>query len=171
MIHQELIVPFNKEATKIGLIICSIMIGVLGYSWYMSFRLDTFFGFFISQIIRSILFFTLILFTIGVIYGLFMQKDSDPAARLSSDGIWVKHFGFIPWSEIEQFGEYAIAGTPMVAIGIRVKNLKLLSKQATLSGKSGVFWSKIFGYPPIIISNIALDNDQVIGYARRFKPE
>lgn len=151
--------------------ICPIMIFAASYLWYSCFALYPIAGSFITQFIQSILMLTIILFVIGFIYGLFNQKNNDPAAQLNHEGIRVKYFGFIAWSEIEELSEYQFQGVSVVGIGIRVHDLKSLSKQAAFSGKLGIFWSKIFGYPPIIIANIVLDNEQVITYAKRFIKE
>ncbi len=122
--NLELIVPPNKETTKMGLIVCPFMTFAAFYFWYSCFALYPLVGNLLAQLIQSILMLIIILFSIGFIYGLVMQKNNDPVARLTPEGIWVKDYGFIPWPEIIELSEYQFPGTPMVGIGIRVNDLK-----------------------------------------------
>lgn len=170
MENQELIVPFNKEQMEAGLKIVPYMIGGICCLFYLSFGVRRFLGHYITFFIQSVIILLLIMFVIGYICGLFMNKD-EPAARLDQNGIWVKYFGFIPWSEIDIFDYYKFPGAPLIGIGIRVKSTKRLAKQASFSGLMGIFWSKIFGYPPIIIFNTSIDSEQIMAFGRRFKPE
>jgi hypothetical protein len=174
MDNQELIVPFNKEQMEEGLRvmrkIMPFMIGAGCCLLYLSFWLRRFLGHYITFFMQSIIILILIMFIIGFISGIFMNK-TEPAARLTQEGIWVKHFGFILWSEIDIFDYYKFPGAPLIGIGIRVKNNKKLAKQASFNGLMGIFWSKIIGYPPIIIFNTSIDSEEIMAFARRFKPE
>ncbi len=168
MNNQELIVPFNKESTKTGLAVCFFFVSALLYLLDMSFKLCNKFGHYITFFIQSILMINIILFALGFIYGFFQNKSPDPAARLNKDGIWIKHFGLVSWPEIDEFKEYIYPGVPISGIAIRVKNLNRIFFQASIIGKLGVFWSKVFGYPPIIIANIEIENQQIMEFAQRF---
>ena len=166
--NQELTVPFNKESAKTGLAVCFFAILALFFFLLLSPGLKNIFGHYITLFIQSILVLGISLFLIGLISAIFLIKKVEPLARLNKDGIWVQYFGFIPWHQIDEFKEYSYKDSPIIAIGIRVKDLKALSKQASLGGKMGVFWSKIFGYPPIQLTSLAIDNEQIISFAQRF---
>lgn len=167
MNDQEIIIPLQKEGRKVGLAVCLFMIIVLLVLFYLSSGLYKFLGHYISFFIQSIIALPLLLLLIGFILGILQSKEPEDLARLTNQGIWVRYFGFIPWNDIAIFDNFQY-GTPMINIGIRVKDLKKLSKQATFSGKMAIFWSKIFGYPPIVIAHTEMDNEQLIAFARRF---
>jgi hypothetical protein len=102
------------------------------------------------------------LFSIGTIFGIFYIFDNRLAAILSEKGIWVKYYKFILWENITEFDDLGWY------ISINVGDPKLLSKQADLGGKVAIFWSKIFGYHHINISNITVSNEEIISFASKY---
>jgi hypothetical protein len=167
MNNQKIIIPFQKEGMKAASAVFLFLIIILLGFFYLSTVLHKFLGHYITFFIQSIIAIMIALFLIGFIFAIFQNKEPEDLARLTNEGIWVRNFGFIPWNEIAIFDNFQY-GTPMINIGIRVKDSKKLFKQANLSGKMAIFWSKIFGYPPIIIANTDMDNEQIISFARRF---
>lgn len=171
MINQQLIVPVDpnllggiKPLLAIWLIPISLFAGCYGVvGFYLTGTLYYLLSFFLvgPLILMSFMFLLLL-------WGAFLiPKKGEPVAILNQDGIWLARFGFIDWKEISEFALYSYKGTPEV-IGIRVKNNAKISKQSSIAGKLDFFWAKLMGYPPIRLSGIALENDEVISFARQF---
>ena len=167
MNNQEIIVPFDLEQMKSGMKIILFVLGFFSFFFYLSRYLHPLLGHYITFFIQSILAIFIIMLLISLVYIIFLDKNDTIAARLNQDGVWVREFGFISWVEIDTLFSFTY-GTPLEYIGIRVKNLKKLSKQASLSGKMKIFWSKIFGYPPIIIAHAQMDNEQILAFSHKF---
>lgn len=163
----ELIVPFNESNIKD--ILPALPFIAVGWGiWFgASLLLKPIIGFYLSFLLQSILIIFAALILFGFIYT-FLIDPNIPAAILNEDGIWVKNYCFIPWQDIDEIAPYTFGNVPIESIGIRVKDRSKLSKKSAFAGKCGVFWSRIFGYPHIIISNITVDNDQVISFAQQF---
>ncbi|MFC1870696.1 hypothetical protein ACFLXW_00340 [Candidatus Dependentiae bacterium] len=171
MKNQQLIVPVDpnlvsgiKPMLVIWLIPISLLAGCYGVvSFYLTGIPYYLLSFFLvgPLILMSLMFLLLI-------WGAFLlPKKDEPVAILNQDGIWLARFGFISWKEIDEFASYSYQGTPEV-IGIRVKNNEKISKQSSIAGKLDFFWAKLMGYPPIRITGIALENDEVINFAIQF---
>ncbi|MFZ5954182.1 MAG: hypothetical protein ACOYT8_03760 [Candidatus Dependentiae bacterium] len=110
-----------------------------------------------------------LLVVVAATYTYFLIKNPEPAAIIDASGIWVKHYGHIPWDNIARISNYQwSSSSPFVQLGITLKDMELVRKQASIAGKMGIFWSKIFNYPPILISNIELPNQTVIDFAQQF---
>ena len=163
----ELIVPFNRSDMQN--ILPALPFFVVGWMiWFgASFLLKPVIGFYLSFLIQSILIIFAALLLFVFIYASRLDYNI-PAAILNEEGIWVKNYCFVPWQDIDEIAPYSLGSMPIESIGIRVKDRAKLSKKSGFGGKSAVFWSRIFGYPQIIISNIAVDNDQVISFAKQF---
>jgi hypothetical protein len=164
---HEIIIPLQKEGMKAGLAVLSFMIVMLLGFFYMSSGLYKYLGHYITFFLQSIIILTVLLFLIGLICGILQSNEPEDLARLTHQGIWVRYFGFIPWDDIAILDKFQY-GTPLISIGIRVKDLSKLSKQASFNGKMAIFWSKVFGYPPIIIANTTIDNETIMAFAKRF---
>lgn len=164
----NLIVPFNMHTYRVGLFIMPLVMGILYLFFIKSYLLKSLLGVYIAALIKVLLGIFLCLFLAAYINGIFLALSNTPAAILSSQGIWVKNFGLIPWQDINDMSPYVVSTTPIVNIGIRVKDISKLSGQASFAGKCAIFWSKIFAYPPVVLSNLALENDYVLGFAQRF---
>lgn len=167
MNNQEIIIPLQKEGIKAGLAVCFFMIVMLTGFFYVSNGLYKYLGHYITFFLQSIILLGLVLMFIGFVYVLLLSKEPEDLARLTSKGVWVRDFGFIPWEDIAILDKFQY-GTPLIYIGIRVTNSYKLAKQASFNGKMAIFWSKIFGYPPIIIAHIEMDHEQIIAFAHRF---
>ncbi len=165
----QLIIPFKKNMHD-SIISVGIMI-LIFLSLYVSLSAGNPFaeslGPTIVSGIRVIIICLIGIFIAALAYNLSLSKSSTPAAILSEEGVWVRYYGLIPWHEITEFGEYI--RTPIVGIGIRVKDLDTLSKQAAFTGKCGIFWSKRFGYPPVILANLDLGNEEIMSFARELE--
>lgn len=169
--NQELIVPIDPNlmsGAMLGVVMMLIPIGALTglYGTVRYYLVDTIYYPLSFLLLGPIIFFCFIFLLI--ICGTFcFPKKGDPVAILNQDGIWHYRFGFISWKEIDEFEPYSYRSTPEV-IGIRVKNNKKISKQSSIGGKLDFFWAKLMGYPPIRIVGIALENDEVIFFAKQF---
>lgn len=169
-LESELVITNNKVVQRNGLIIMSVAIALcsgaflftrsIKSSWLFVNALIAFFQFFLAVMI--------VLFILGLFFGALEFINNKPAAVINKKGMWVKHFGFIEWDNIQQVEIYKVYNTPMESVGIRVKDTQLLSRQAQFFGKMAVMWSKIFGYPPILLSNLECENRHVVCFANNF---
>ncbi len=167
MDNQEIIIPFHKEGMKAGLAVCFFMIVMLTGFFYLSNGLYKYLGHYITFFLQSIIVLTLVLLIIGFISVLLLKNEPEDLAKFTNKGVWVRDFGFIPWEDIATLDKFQY-GTPLINIGIRVNDSYKLFKQASFNGKMAIFWSKIFGYPPIIIAHLEMDHEQIIAFAHRF---
>lgn len=165
--EQKLIVPFNTSTYRTALLIMPFIMGALYLLLTNANLLQNILGIYLTFLIQALLSIVLCMFLAAYINLFFLIKSDSLAAILSPDGIWIKDFGFIFWQDIHEFGPYIVTTTPIINLGIRVKDISKLSKQASFNGKCAIFWSKIFGYPPIILSNLALENEQILCFAMR----
>ncbi len=169
---QELIVPVDPNlmySAKLVLVIWIIPISLLaGCYGLVRYYLTDIVYYLMSFLLVGPLIFLCLMFLLMILGTFSFPKKGEAMAILNQDGIWTARFGLIPWKEIDEFGPYSVSRTPLVAIGIRVKNNKKISKQSTIAGKLDFFWAKWMGYPPIKITGIALSNDEVIGFAKQF---
>lgn len=106
--------------------------------------------------------------TIAFFCSLVTLRDNEPFAVLTADGIRVKNFGFVPWGDVEDIFLYRVQNTPMESVALRVYDLSKVSQQATLNGKLGIFWSKLFKYPPIILFDVDCENDEILRFAHQY---
>ncbi|MCK4650989.1 hypothetical protein KAT08_02315 [Candidatus Babeliales bacterium] len=170
----QLVIHFEKKNSFLALIVMSVMIIVMTVGLFYFSRSNiiffpgvSFLSFLISFVIKAVLYFGIGLFTFGIIYGLFSMQYKGPAAILDRNGIWIKHYNFIPWKNIEEFTSYPMFGT-VEGIGIKVKDVEVLSKQSDWSGKLGIFWAKLFGNYHITLSNIDIKNEDIISFVRLY---
>jgi hypothetical protein len=103
-------------------------------------------------------------------YYYLMVRTDQPVAILNEQGIRLKEYGFISWDSITEMSTVTY-GAPIEMIGIRVKDLSVLYKQASIAGKMGIFWSKIFRYYPVYISNIAIPAEHLLAFAQEYLDE
>jgi len=111
--------------------------------------------------------FTLVLFGSGIA-GVFVLMDKRPLAILNQEGIWVKYYGFIPWDQVLEMAPYTIATTPILALGIRIRDVSLLSKQAMITAKWGLLSAQFFGYPHITLANMTHGYEEIMLFARKY---
>ena len=105
----------------------------------------------------------------GFFYGLLQRRNNKPAAILNQTGIWIHNWGFVSWDNIEEIDTYFVPTVPLEIIGIRIKDLSLSRKQATFSGKIGIFWARLLDYHyQISLAGLALENYKIIAFARQF---
>lgn len=125
-------------------------------------------GFFIFKSVATLASFLMLFFgfvvIVGALYNIFQIKKDEPAVILSEKGMWIRHRGLIAWTDISACAPYAYKNNPIIMIGITLKDSTKFLKQFNFIGKSGLFWSKFFKYPHIIIEY----NDIVLSYSKKF---
>lgn len=109
-----------------------------------------------------------LLMSSSILYLFFAPPTSVPLLTMSEKGIGVRNFGLIPWSNVHDVAPYRYKNSPIVSLGIRVKDNKILSEQASFQGRCQIFWSRIFGYPQIILSSLTVSYDEIIRYSEHF---
>ncbi len=170
--NQELVVPVDPNlmrGLKLALVIWLIPLSLLaGCYGVVRYYLTGMVYYVLSFLLVGPLIFIALMVLLMMLGAFSFPKKGEAMAILNQDGIWTARFGLIPWKEIDEFGLYKIPTTPMETIGIRVKNNKKISKQSSIAGKLDFFWAKLMGYPPIKITGIALENDEVISFAKQF---
>ena len=167
--NTELIVPFNRKSQKLALITMPCTIAATLYLFSLSFLLHYIFNFYVVLIIQNLLIWTIAFFGITFIYTLFLRIKNKPAAILNQTGIWIHNWGFVSWDNIEKIDTYFVPTVPLEIIGIRIKDLSLSRKQATFSGKIGIFWARLLDYHyQISLAGLALENYKIIAFARQF---
>lgn len=172
MNNKELVVPYEMQGMKAGIIMLAVMIAFLSLICWASTYLYILIGSYFTRVITIALGTIIAFFVITLLYTIwFMWVNNNPAAILSPQGIWVNRFNFIPWDDVQSCHIYTYPGTPIEAVTIVVKDLKKLSKQANIGGKITIFWSKLFHYPPIIIANTTIENEHIISYAQAYIKE
>lgn len=164
----ELIVPFDKTNMQKASDAFPLVLISSFFFIFISIALQRFIGN-LSLIVLVPFALIHVIVLIGLAYGYYLNKSEDSAAILNQGGIWIKHFGFISWSNIDKVDCYYLPMAPVEIIGIRVKDLAQMSRNAPLSGKINFFWAKLFSYDyHINLVGIALDNGQVVAFARQF---
>jgi len=164
----ELIIPCDKKSNIIAFIISPFIAAV---SLFLLVSVST--NYYDSGYSSVVLFLMKILLSITFVISILIficipfQKINVPNAILNQDGIWIKHYGFIPWKDIKEIAKYTY-GTPIEIVGIQVKYPDLLSKQASFGGKCGIFWSKIFGYYHISIGSPEITSDEILYFANKY---
>jgi len=170
----QLVINFDKKNTFFVLKLMVIMvIGMIVALFFIS-KIDitllnslSFLSILTLTTTRIIFYLFVGFFSIGIVAAFFLlKKESKPVAILSQKGISVNHYGFISWKNIKKFTSYHLFDNKE-AIGIETKNIKALSDQSDLSGKIGIFWSKLFCKPHIVLSNLDTENEKIITFARR----
>lgn len=167
MNDKELVIPYNVQASKAGIGMITFFIILLSLITWASTSLHILIGAYFTRVIMLALGVLIALFMYGFLYMVWIiYFNKKPMAVLSSDGIWVNHFGLIAWNDVQNCQIYNYPGTPIEAVSIIVKDIKKLSGQANITGKITIFWAKIFQYPPILLANATVDNETIIAYAQ-----
>lgn len=171
--QKKLIVPLNYGKLKYSSLVVFFMSFVLSALFFILHSSTTAikFPFWLYSVLFAIKGLLLLLIGIFLTSGLWILtlKDNETAAILDKEGIWIKEFGFIEWDYISKIETYRYRDNVLLeSIAVHVdKNFKL-GKQAAWSGKMRIFWSKLFGYPAILISFITIPNHEVIEFAQQF---
>lgn len=165
---NTLIVPFDSNKFYFGVGVSLIVTLVLIFMLSLIPNLEPRIGPYLAIALQIALLFLITLFSFGLVYGFFWNLEK-PAAILSSEGIWLKDFGFIPWDNIAEINVYRIPTTPIDVIVVRLKDVTSISNQASFGGKCALFWAKIFKYKyHITLSCLALENDEIVAHAKHF---
>lgn len=166
--NKEHVIYFDKDRARKTLKVFPIMLYAfalsLGISLYLENLINNRILISFIVMIKSITIFFFVLLLFAVLYIFFKMKNNDPIVILNQNGIWMKHYGLISWEDIEEIAPYLFLKAPIETIGIQVKNTSLLLKQSSFNGKMGIFWSKIFKRPHIILEK----NDEILNFAKRF---
>jgi hypothetical protein len=163
-----LIVHYDSNKINLALLIMPIVIAGLIFLLVSSFNLKTKINYYLLILMQTTLVIAILFFLIGLIYSYFF-KHNEPAAILSSDGIWIKRHGLISWDAISDFDTCMIPTVPLEILGISLKNPDIIATQSSFEGKCGLFWAKLFGYQyHITLSSLAIENDEVLVFARQF---
>jgi hypothetical protein len=160
----------HHDSNKINLALLTILSVIAGLVFWLifCFNLKAHINHCLLILLQATFIIAISFFLIGLAYGYFFKQD-EPAAILSSQGIWIKHYGLIPWDNIIQIRTYTLPNAPLEVIGIQAKNIMSISVNASFAGKCGLFWAKLFGYQyQITLSCLALENDEVLDFARQF---
>ena len=165
--RSRLIINFNKKIIVNILFVFGVLIIIL------FLFLSSAVSFFIKALI--FLFLSLLLLTF-VYYFLEFVRSFRPIASMTSNGIWLRYFNFIPWNNIEsidlsfqgfipKFSEKYLGEQDKV-IKIKFKNISEI-KNITFMGKISLFWPKIFKIQHVTlvprIQDIVLDETFVDG--------
>lgn len=86
----------------------------------------------------------LVAFAAGTFFS-YIFTYQGPAIVLDQHGLWVRHFNFIRWENVEKISPYTLWGTPTEVIGIRVKDVAAAYHNAERVGKIRIWWTKRFG--------------------------
>ncbi len=123
----------------------------------------------IKHLLQGLLGLIISLFSIATFYILWCWNDTIPLARFTQDGVQLKYHGFVAWKDIERVSLYIVYSTPVECVAIEAKDYNMLFGQSTVSGKCALFWSRIFGYPHIILYNReGIKNQEIIDFANRY---
>lgn len=172
MHNKELIVPYNVQASKMGIgMIAFFIIFLLLITW-ASLSLQILIGAYFTRVIMIALGMLIALFVYTLLYMIWLINcNKKPLAILSAEGIWVNHFGLIAWDDVLSCQIYNYPRTPLEVVSVVVKDVKKLSRQASISGKITIFWAKMFQYPPVLLANATVDNETIIAYAQAYIKE
>lgn len=168
----QLVIHYQKEYSPMFLLIMVILMLFFMSLGIMSKALIPLIGSFFTQVIKIGLFMIAGLFLQGLIFALTIYMSNKPLAIIDEHGIWVRYFNLIPWDCIEDIGTYRTPSTPIEVVSLKLSDYKTVFKNASLAGKIGLLFSRLFGYPPILIANMKLDadldNETIIAFARQF---
>jgi hypothetical protein len=87
-----------------------------------------------------------------------------PAVVLDQRGIWIRHFNFIPWENVEKMNPYIIWGTPVERIGIRIKDVTAVYRDSERLGKMGLMWTRHFGPYHITLTPLDIENETLMRF-------
>lgn len=165
--ENELVVYFDKKRFLFGCIVCVCCLFVLALELkYIHSRVHIFL---IRIILEGFLITLGSLFSLVFLWAPFLFFDRRPAMIINQQGIWLQRFGTIAWHQIQEIDTYQHKMSGPSYLGIRVHNMEDLAKQATLAGRMNIFGAKKFGYPPIHLVNLQVDDQTIIRFAQQFK--
>lgn len=99
------------------------------------------------------------------IFFTYVFKYEGPAIVLDQQGLWVRHFNFIPWKNVETMNPYTLWGTPTEVIGIRVKDIAAAYHNAERIGKIRLWWTKRFGtYHITTFAQLDMSNEELMKF-------
>jgi len=172
---NRLVVYFDKKNTRLAqfTMLAIIVALFIVLSFFSKANIVFFPGFpflnlLTSTAIKVFIYGVIAFFAFGAIYSYFVMIEKRPVVILNQMGIWIKHYNFIPWKDIEILTSYPIAGT-LEGLGIVVKNPKKLSKQSNIHGKLSMFWAKLFNSYHATLSNIDTPNEEIISFYQQHK--
>lgn len=163
--NNELVVSYDMQPFQTGII---MLLGVTIFMSLIAWASSYFYiliGAYLTRVITLCLWGMVAYFALTLFYMLwFINFNKKPAAILSSEGIWVNHFDFIEWENVQGCQMYKHPVIPLESVTILVHDLKKLSRQANIAGKMAIFWSGIFNTPYILLTNVTVNSETIIAY-------
>lgn len=168
--EKQLILWFNKKNLFYGMltmVFMAVLIVCILHSLkpiisQAKLLAPTFLELIMLTCIKVFLHFGFGLFLTGFIFSLLFIDTNTPVAILDKDGIWVNHYGFIPWIEIDFVLPYYIGSKNTIGgFGIMVKDPTIFLGKADKQGRVGLFWAKLFGYFHITYCHINISSVDV----------
>lgn len=166
--NQEFIIWFDTASLwkGLGVLFCFFLLLTFLFSLTSSVS-QTLLGSGLFFVVQTILIFFMSLFGFACLYTFVLLKHTTPLAILHEEGIWVMHFGFIPWDEVASIQSYAFLNSPHM-VAIFVHNINWLWHQAPWGGKVRLFWSKLCKTPPITFANGVISPQEIVERAHDF---
>jgi hypothetical protein len=130
------------------------------FAAYFLYRSYTHISTVMLVLVALLTFFFLVVFAMFT----FQVLSKKPMAVINDKGIYIPAFGVIPWQDIDEIRPFFAN-----SIGISVKSNFDLNKRASIAGKLGLFWAKLFGCPPIILDNVSVKHDIVANLVQQMK--
>ncbi len=166
--NTELVVPYNKNNQQLVLETMPRAIAFWSCIFGLSLLLRFILNYYVAIVIQGILLSFMVPLVLTYIYTRLQSKNDTPAAILNQKGIWINNWGFVSWGNVEEISIYSVQlseSAHVEALGIRLKSLAPFFKQASFSGRFGIFWPWLFGYH----YHISLEsNSQIIAFSKQF---
>lgn len=160
---EKLIVNFDRTNSLLGIVACiSLTLIFFGIRYLISNH-----GL-LRKIIRLILALFSALYLAGFIQAIILVTQTKPMMVIDEEGMWVDRYGLIPWKDIKDVVVYRHWNGPMEALGIWLKDLTITSRNATISGKMVIMWSRIFDYPNINLAGLDVPNQVIVDRAQYY---
>lgn len=165
--NNKLIVQYDMQPFQAGIVMLSGLTIFMCLLLWASSYLYILIGAYFTRVITLCLWGIVAYLAFTLFYTLwFINFNNRPAAILSSEGIWVNHFGFIEWDNVQSCQMYKHPGIPLESVTILVHDLKKLSKQANIAGKMAIFGSRLFCVPYIFLTNVTVNNETIVAYVQ-----
>lgn len=174
--QQQLTISIQKTIKKsLMVLLITTAMSISGFfSVYHSRRFDAMpAGSFIQLFLIALLCGFQLFLVARFIQFLKLLIDKKPIAILNHQGIWLKHYGLIPWNNVLAIEEYRIhksvrASRNMWGLGIRLKDINPVMAQTSWMRKKLLKWSQRSGLYDIVLSNIDIEHKEVIRFAQPF---
>lgn len=157
MIPGELII--HREKQNMTRLIMTYFVLFVFAAYYL-YRSYTHISTVMLVLVAALTFFFLVAFIMFT----FQVLSKKPMAVVNDKGIYIPAFGVISWQNIDEIRTFSTN-----SIGISVKSNFDLNKRASWLGKVELFFTKLFGCPPIILDNVSVKFDIVSSLVQQMK--